>query len=352
MLARVLQSLKRTAALLPMFLQCGVSADGLSLSPPSRSDTAFRARVVIAHDAAAMEVFRPNAAVVETLVRDGLLRLTGRTNLAEAWSGFVATNERVAIKVHAAPGASSGTRVPVVEAVVRGLIASGVTASNITVWDRRLDALRQGGFDAMAARHGIRLAGAVEAGFDRETFYENPIPGTLVFGDLEFSREGSVTGRKSHLTRVVTEADKHISVVPLVNHNDAGVAGHLLNLALGSVDNALRFEGRTDRMLSAVPEIYGQPAIADRAVLHITDALLCQYQGEQRSLLHYSVPLGQLWFSTDPVALDVLALAELERQRDIAKMPAAKIPREIYGNAELLELGVANPRRIRVEAVP
>jgi hypothetical protein len=62
--------------------------------------------------------------------------------------------------------------------------------------------------------------------------------------------------------------------------------------------------------------------------------------------------LNQLWFSKDPVALDTLALAELERQRDIAKMPAVEAVKEIYANAELLELGVSSLKRIKVETAP
>ena len=99
----------------------------------------------------------------------------------------------------------------------------------------------------------------------------------------------------------------------------------------------------------AAPWIPRVSVIADKGALYITDALICQYQGEQRSLLHYSVPLNQLWFSRDPVALDSLGVLELERQRDLAKIPQPKLNRELYANAELLELGVSNLKRIVTE---
>ena len=55
------------------------------------------------------------------------------------------------------------------------------------------------------------------------------------------------------VTRTMT---KIISIAPLLNHNQAGVCGHLYGLSLGSVDNTHRFEGSAERLATAVPEIY------------------------------------------------------------------------------------------------
>jgi hypothetical protein len=341
--------LKRVAGLIVAALALPAGAD-LTLTPFSGAATA--ARVVVVQDAAATEALRARPAVVEKMIRDGICRLTGKTNAAEAWLTLVSTNDRVAIKVFSAPGANSGTRLPCVEAVVAGLIDAGLAPTNITLLDRRLSDLRAAGYPALAEKLGVNLAGSVEAGFDPEAFYDNPIPGTLLAGDHEFGQTGDGVGRKSFITKAATRADKIISIVPLLNNNDAGVTGHLFSTGLGLVDNAHRFAGRTDRLLSALPEIYGQPQIFDKVALNITDALICQYQGESRSLLHYSVPLNQIWFGKDAVALDTLGLAELERQRDIAKIAKTPAPTQIYANAELLELGVSNLRRILLDMAP
>jgi hypothetical protein len=137
-----------------------------------------------------------------------------------------------------------------------------------------------------------------------------------------------------------------------MNHNEAGVFGNLFSLASGSVDNFARFEGDSDRLARAVPEIYALPALSDHVVLNITDALICQYLGEERSLLHYSAVLNQLRFSRDPVALDVLSLQELERQRKLANAAEPKVNHDLYDNAALLELGVSDPKQIDVIKVP
>jgi hypothetical protein len=133
-----------------------------------------------------------------------------------------------------------------------------------------------------------------------------------------------------------------------MNHNDAGVTGNLFSLAMGSVDNTARFESSAERLAIAVPEIYALRELGDRVVLNIVDALICQYEGEERSLLHYSTVLNQLRFSRDPVALDVLSLDELDAQRKRAGGPRIRFDRELYTNASLLELGVSDTRNIHV----
>src|SRR6266567_843960 len=159
-------------------------------------------------------------------------------------------------------------------------------------------------------------------------------------------------GRKSFVSKLVSrELTKIINITPLLNHNLAGVSGNLYSLAIGSVDNILRFETDADRLATAIPEIYALTNLSDHVVLNITDALICQYEGGERGLLHYSATLNQLRFSRDPVALDVLSLQELQRQRRTAKAPEIKPNLELYETAALLELGANDLKRIDVETL-
>ena len=121
---------------------------------------------------------------------------------------------------------------------------------------------------------------------------------------------------------------------------------------MGSVDNTLRFETDARRLTEAVPEIFALTNLADRVALNVVDALICQYEGSETQLLQYSTTLNQLWFSMDPVALDVLAMRELDRQRGTARVSSAKINQELYENASLLELGVSDPSHIDVIKAP
>jgi hypothetical protein len=326
------------------------AAENFPVSHGSRKS----ARVVTVENAQATSAFQPDAECVQAMVSRGITNFTGKATPREAWRSLVSTQDTVGIKVFSITGPVSGTRLAVVEAVVRGLLDAGVPPKQIIIWDKHEDALRAAGFSRLAARLGVGVAGSAEAGYDEKTFYspETAIIGNLVWGDLEFGKKGEGVGRKSFVSKLVSNRiTKIISVAPLLNENDAGLCGHLYGLAMGSVDNTKRFEGDAGRLAVAVPEIYALPALGDRVALNITDALIGQYEGGPRGLLQYSEVLNQLWFSRDPVALDVLALKELDRRRRATRAPEFKLNTELYTNASLLELGACDPAKIQVEKI-
>jgi hypothetical protein len=342
------------AALLAGLLAfCPSPSHAADLLSPAK--LAPRALVVITHDPGATDAFRPHLEKVRPMVNRAIINLTRKPTVPEAWRSLLSTQDVVGIKVFSAPGPNSGTRPAVVAAVVEGLLAAGLPPKRIIVWDRQLTDLRLAGYSALAERYDIRLAGSAQAGWDPNTFYhpDSPILGNLVWGDLEFGKKGDGLGRKSFVSKLLTrQITKIINITPLLNHNLAGVSGHLFSLATGSVDNLIRFDSSPQSLATAIPEIYALPALGDRVVLNITDALICQYEGGERGLLHYSIMLNQLRFSRDPVALDVLSLQELDRQRQAAHAPAVKPNLQLYSNAALLQLGVDDLKRIQVDTLP
>jgi hypothetical protein len=329
-------------------LAVAVNAQTNALFSPTTSSST-RAKVVIVEDPAATDAFEPRENRVRAMVDRGITNLTGKASVRAAWLSLVSTKDTVGIKVFSEPGPNSGTRPAVVAAVIQGLMAAGVPAKQIVIWDKRVIDLRLAGYFELGNRFGVRVAGSAESGYDEKVYYEASLLGNLVWGDFEFGKKGAGVGRKSFVSKLVTTGmTKIINITPMMNHNEAGVFGNLFSLAAGSVDNFARFEADKDRMASAVPEIYALPSLSDRVVLNITDALICQYEGEERSLLHYSAILNQLRFSHDPVALDVLSLQELDRQRAAAKAPTIKLESDLYDNAALLELGVNDPKRMDI----
>lgn len=324
-----------------------ISGHAWAESPAPNVSVPSRTRIVIAEEPGAIVAFQAQPEKVRLAVSRGITFYTGAANPTLAWKTLVTTQDVIGVKVVSSPGANSGTRPSVVSAVVEGLLGAGIAPQKIIIWDRRMSDLRAAGYVEMAAQYKIRVASSAESGYDENVFYESPVIGNLVFGDRDFEKKGA--GRKSYVSRLVTgEMTRIISISPLLNHNHAGISGHLYSLALGSIDNTLRFDA-PDRMATAIPEIYALPLLGDRVILNITDALLCQYQGEQLSLLHYSAPLNQLWFSKDPVALDVLGLQELERQRRAATIQQPKANPDLYQNAALLELGNNEIKSISIE---
>ena len=315
-----------------------------ALPPPTQS------RVVIIEDPQATEAFTPRRDVIRKMFDRGLTNFTRTTTLTAAWRQLVSPADTVGIKVLSSPGPLSGTRPAVAEAVLTSMLEVGHPPGQVILWDRQMASLRQAGFVALAERHGVRVAASAEAGYDTNEFYASALLGQLVHGDLEFERQSDTLGRNSYVSRLVTQQmTKIISITPLLNHNLAGVSGHLFSLALGSVDNVVRFTADAGRLAVAVPEIYALPILGDRVVLNLTDALLAQYSGEERTLLHYAAVLNQLRFSADPVALDVLSLEELERQRERAGYPPVKPSQTLYRNASLVEIGTSDTGQLLVE---
>jgi hypothetical protein len=333
-------------------LALGWGAQGADFFTPSAANPS--SRVVIAEGDDLLDAFLPDNARVAAVFNLGLLRFTRTTNIIAAWRSLVTTNDTVGIKVYSTPGPLNGTRPAVVAAIARGLMSAGLPPDKIIIWDKHAGDLRAAGFFTLGKELGVRVMGAVEAGYDPNTFYlpDSPVIGALVWGDLEFGRTNRDAGKRSFVSKLVSQQmTKIISVAPLINENSAGVCGHFFSLALGSVDNTRRFEDDPDRLSVALPEIIALPAIGDRVALNVTDALLGQYQGGPAGYLQYSTVLDQVWLSHDPVALDVLALKELAREAKTFGTEPVPPESEIYTNAALLELGANDPARMRIEKV-
>jgi hypothetical protein len=311
-------------------------------------------KIVIVEDSNATSNFQPNTASVQVMIDHGITNFTGKATVVGAWRSLVSTQDVVGIKVFSTAGMLTGTRPAVAEAVIRGLLGAGLPPNHIVIWDKHESDLRAAGFFKLAAQLHVRIAGAAEIGYDPTNFYlpDTAIIGNLVWGDYEFGKKGPDVGKKSFVSKLVSrQTTKIISIAPLLNQEATGVCGHLFSLALGSVDNTKRFEDDTGRLAAAVPEIYALPALNDRVALNITDALIGQYEGGNRALLHYSSVLNQLWFSRDPVALDTLAIKELDSERRALAAPEFRPNLELYTNAVLLQLGVNDPAKIQVNKI-
>ena len=326
------------------FLQSHADGQTLNQNP--------HAQIVCVENSGAISNYQANTEIVQAMVDRGLTNFTGKPTVADAWRSLVSTQDVVGIKVFSEPGMLTGTRPAVVTAVVLDLLDAGIPPPHIIIWDKYEKNLRAAGYFKLAAQLGVRAAGGADTGYDPTNFYrpDTAVIGNLVWGDLEFGQTNLGAGRNSFVSKLVSQQiTKIISIAPLLNQEDAGVCGHLYSLTLGSVDNTLRFQGDADRLATAVPEIYALPILGDRVVLNITDALIGQYEGGAASLLHYSAVLDQLWFSRDPVALDVWSIKELDGERRSIGAPELKPNLELYANANLLQLGENNVEKIQVE---
>jgi len=312
------------------------------------------ARILSVYDGDATQSFVPDAAVVRRMVDQGVEGIAGTNNLTAAWRRFIKPLDVVGFRVVSAPGNISGTRPAVVEALVASLLSCGHTPSRIVLWDKRASDMILAGYPKMAERLGVRWAATEEHGWEEGRYYDNATIGRLLIGDLEFSkRDQSQVGRKSFVSRLLTrDVTKIILITPLLSHSMLGVNGQVANLSLGAVDNTMRFEQDAGRLAEALPELCALDELFPRLAFGVTDALVCQYRGEERTYLHYALTLNQLRFSTDPVALDALSIDDIRKARATNPTEGEKpFKTELYNNCALIDMGVADLERIKVSKV-
>jgi len=272
------------------------------------------------------------------LVAAGITALAGKDDPSVAWRVFCATNDVVGIKVNAQAAPLHGPRRVLIDAIVDGLRAAGVMATNIVVWDRdgqKMQAL------------GLAGSGVIgETGWDAAQFYEHRVVGRLIWGDLLFGQRDAELSTRSHLPKLLTQRiTKLINLPALQDHEVVGLSGCLHNLSIGLVDNARRFETRGE---TALAEINALPAVRGKAVLHVLDGLVGAFAGGPTFKTRHSWPCGRVFFSTDPVAVDTLALELIEAKRREAQIEALGPRASHIGAAARLGLGVADHKLIKL----
>ena len=276
--------------------------------------------------------------------------LTGGSPAASnPFRGRLSFADRIGIKVSSERGPIAGVRVEVVDALLRCLVEAGYDPGKILIWDRSESSLRAAGFGALATQWGVGLVGSVERGYDIDVSYDAPLIGDLIWSDLEFGEEGDGVGRRSYVTKALTEdIDKIIQITPMNLRRESGVAGQLWSLARDSVDNFRRFEKSPEFLSQAIPEIVAMREVGDKFAFGIVDATIMQYAGDQSTRLHYSKKTNALLVSLDPVALDVLSVDRLHETRVAEGMDGLDEVEEIYANAGLLLLGESRLSSVRL----
>ena len=341
----------RAAASLLALLSVASAAVAVDTNAPAGP----KSRVVLARDESAVAVFQVDAAKTRALVRAGIAALTGQTNEIAAWQQFVSSNDVVGIKISTLAAPLHVTHRAVVDAIAAGVASVGVVPANIIVWDKDPRKMQDGDWKPgpVTDNQPYRVVAVIgDTGWDPKVFYESKFVGKLIWGDFEFGREESL-GTRSHLPNLLTQTiTKLINVPVLMDHDSCGLAGCLYNLSLGMVDNTRRFEQFGLHGDPAIEEICASsPQIRRTLVLNIIDGLVAGFAGGPSFKPQYSAPYGGLYFSRDPVALDVVSLELLEAKRKAARIPAIADNASHIAYSARLGLGQSDRTKIDVIVV-
>jgi uncharacterized protein (DUF362 family) len=319
-----------------------------------------RTIVYSAHDPAAIKDYRTDPLVVHAMVNRLLLAVTAQKDLAHAWGSLVSPNDKIGIKISAAGGELFTTHRDVVNAIVDGLVAAGHPRSSIIVWDRSLGGIKDAGYRFSAEGYQIRSI-APRDGYDPKAIFTAPAMGKLIWGDLDFQggrgpvplgSDQDETSDQSHFSRIVSsEITKIINVPVMSDSSTNGVAGCLYNATIANVDNWRRFTQGSGYGRAVIAELYNHPLIGKKVVLNIMDGLIAEYAGGPQSQPNYALHHATLLASKDPVALDLLALKQIEEWRANARLPSLAPFATHVLFAGQLGIGQADLRRVEIRNV-
>jgi len=313
--------------ILALFFFCAL-ASAFAQSPQPRPE---RSIVYSARDPAAIKDYRTDPAVVHAMVNRLVLAVTGEKNLARAWGSLVSPNDKIGIKISAAGGELFTTHRDVVNAIADGLVAAGHSRHSIIVWDRSLGGMKDAGYRTSPEGYQMKSI-APRDGYDPKATFSAPALGKLIWGDLDFLGGrgpvplGSVqeeTSDQSHFSRIVSsEVTKIINVPVMSDSSTNGVAGCLYNATIPNIDNWRRFTQGSGYGRAIMAELYNHPLIGKKVVLNIMDGLIAEYAGGPQSQPNYALHHATLLASKDPVAIDVIALKQIEEWRANARLPS------------------------------
>ena len=338
-----------------------------------------KSRVAMIEDPSLMTNFDPKPDRIKTAVASLLTTLTGKTTSSEAWKELgIQPSDSVAVKVTARGDPRTGTRRELADAVTASLIASGVKPDQITLWDKREVDMTKSGYPVRQTPGQVQVRAVIASaasdipglGFDPDsTPYFNPTMGQLIYGDLKFqpslmdglplSSGGSGSNSDkipywSYFTKLITPKEvKVVNLGSMTSDPDVGIYGCCISLALGSVDNSRRLlKPNADQDTTVGEILMSDPLLKPKTVLHISDGLILKFAGGKEFDANYSCTPGLLLASTDPVALDLLALARFEKMRLNPGVGIPPIPK--IGNvphlagAALVGAGVGDLQKIEI----
>ena len=248
--------------------------------------------------------------VVREMMDRGMRALTGEATSVGAWRRLFEPGDVVGIKVNAGGVPHVVSSPAIVAETCRQLLAVGVPASSIVVFERfqnQLDGIDYGphlpeGVTVFAAERGNRRT-------------ENRAYDPATYVEVDFFGEDDT---RSNMMRLVTQKlTKIVNVPNMKDHGATGVTGCLKNVAYGCFSNVARSHSRGQtHTRTSVGTFASVEPLRSRCVLQIMDGLRAVWHGgpfaqTERYVFH---PRRML-FGTDPVAIDRLLLDVIDEKR-------------------------------------
>ncbi len=224
---------------------------------------------------------------LHSMLHAGLRQLTGREDPNEAWHQFIHRDDVVALVFTRQGGKSLATNTDVAAVLLECLYDCGYSPGQFM-----LVGLEQLPEEANGAR---------------------PCPYGWQKENADFLTDSD------HLAVWLDEVTAIINVPAIMDDNIIGLRGAMANLTLPMLKQpAHLYVNQGDPF---IPDIYALPQIRNKVRLHIAIGLRILYHGGPQVNQKYVYEHGSLLFSTDPVALDQVALQLINRARHSMLLP-------------------------------
>ncbi len=247
----------------------------------------------------------PDPAVLARMFSRGFdLLEAGSDGRTAAAGALFRPDDRIGIKVNTIGGRAISTRPETALALAGWLSSNGFPEKNLFVWDRTTRELRGAGYIPAAGRTGVRVFGT-----DTDGVGYGP--------DLVSHR--SVGSMFSKIQTELTTAS--ISLAILKDHGMAGVTAGMKNY-FGAIHNPNKYhDSNCDPY---VAEVFDAPPVKSRHRLTILDALVVQFHKGPSYHARWAAKHGGLVFGRDPVAVDAVGWALIEKLRAAAGLPTLR----------------------------
>jgi uncharacterized protein (DUF362 family) len=302
--------------------------------------------------------------VVYKMLGNGMLSLTGDPDINAAWRNFVSPGEVVGLKVNPIGGKLLSTNHALVKSVISQLEKSGISRTDIVIFDRRMQQLLDAGF-TKENYPGIKIV-ATEHVDESGSYYNEK--GELYslsmidkdwyyWADCEMEYDDYLLpfmvnqGKYSYFSTIITRQLDKVINLPIMKNAGASITLCLKNLGYGVITNTSRLHSTLWAETSA--QVCAFPPVRDKVVLNIADGIRGCYDGGPGANPQFFTDYKMLLIGTDPVAVDMTGYdiiigkrIEMGRQNAFAESGLNQML-----IAQELGLGIADKEKIELKEI-
>jgi len=306
----------------------GCAVNSMNTIPTVKQPTDGATVVIIKSE----NLAKPDRSVIKQLLDMAIPEALGVQSPDVAWKMLFKPTDTVGIKVNCiAP--MIPTHPELAYAIADSLTGIGVPPEQIIIWDREDREMTVGGYKINTDGPGIKCCGTKPRfGYGEE----------LIVSRSVGSRISKILSR---------QCTALVNAPVLKDHNIAGLSMSLKNY-FGAIENPNKFHG--NNCDPYVADLYMSQNIKEKNKLIICDAINVLFEGGPTDYKpRYVWNYNGLIISTDPVAVDQIALMLLEEKRASAGLPPlAAVGRPVKYITTAADpdhcLGIKDPEKIRV----